>query len=158
MTFSYLPEQRQKLAYAASDEKAQATDGTLVDATSRFAIKIFKELSEEDKGKNIFISPLSISTALTMTYNGAEGSTEEAMAETLEITGMTLEELNQNYLNLIMSLENADSDVQLNIANSVWAREEFSPAVKQEFTDGLAATMTATCTLETLETLKLWVR
>ena len=139
MTFSYLPEQRQKLAYAASDEKAQATDGTLVDATSRFAIKIFKVISEEDKGKNIFISPLSISTALTMTYNGAEGSTEEAMAETLEITGMTLEELNQNYLNLIESLENADSDVQLNIANSVWAREEFAPAVKQEFTDRLSS-------------------
>jgi serpin B len=55
------------------------------------------------------------------------------MAETLEITGMTMEELNQNYLNLIESLENADSDVHLSIADSVWMKEEFAPYVKQAF-------------------------
>jgi serpin B len=133
MTFIYLPEYQQGLAYAAADEKAQATDKDLVAANTRFAIKIFKEISKEDEGKNIFISPLSISTALTMAYNGAEGSTKEAMAETLEITGMTMEELNQNYLNLIESLENADSDVHLSIADSVWMKEEFTPSVKQAF-------------------------
>jgi serpin B len=138
MTFIYLPEYQQGLAYAAADEKAQATDKNLVAANTRFAIKIFKEISKEDEGKNIFISPLSISTALTMVYNGAEGSTKEAMAETLEITGMTMEELNQNYLNLIESLENADSDVHLSIADSVWMKEEFAPSVKQAFIEQLS--------------------
>jgi serine protease inhibitor len=133
MTFIYIPEYQQGLAYAAADEKAQATDKNLVAANTRFAIKIFKEISKEDEGKNVFISPLSISTALTMVYNGAEGSTKEAMAETLEVTGMTMEELNQNYLNLIESLENADSDVHLSIADSVWVKEEFAPSVKQAF-------------------------
>jgi serine protease inhibitor len=138
MTFIFIPEYRQGIAYAAADEKAQATDKTLVAANTRFAIKIFKEISKEDEGKNIFISPLSISTALTMVYNGAEGSTKEAMAETLEITGMTMEELNQNYLNLIESLENADSDVHLSIADSVWMKSEFAPSVKQAFINQLS--------------------
>jgi serpin B len=133
MAYIYIPEYQQGLAYAAADEKAQATDKNLVAATTRFAVKIFKEISKEDEGKNIFISPLSISTALTMVYNGAEGSTKEAMAETLEITGMTTEEVNQNYLNLIGSLENADSGVHLNIADSIWMKEEFAPSVKQAF-------------------------
>ena len=136
--FVYIPEYRQGLVYAAADEKALATDKDLVAANTRFAIKIFKEISDEDEGRNIFISPLSISTALAMTYNGAEGSTREAMAETLEVTGMTVEELNQNYLNLIESLENADQGVQLNIADSVWVKEEFAPSVKEAFTERLS--------------------
>ena len=131
------PESPQGIAYAAADEKAQAADKNLVAANTRFAIKMLKELINEDTDKNIFISPLSISTALTMTYNGAEGSTSEAMAETLEFTGMTMEELNQNYMNLIESLENADADVQLRVANSVWMREDFAPSVKQSFTQQL---------------------
>jgi serine protease inhibitor len=139
MGLSYIPKYRQKLAYAASDEKALATDGSLVDATSKFAIKIFKELSKEDTGKNIFISPLSISLALTMVYNGAEDSTKEAMAKTLEIDEMELGDHNQNYQNLIESLENVDSSIQLDIANSVWVREQFASSVKQEFTNSLSS-------------------
>jgi serpin B len=135
--FIFYPEYQQGLAYAAADEKAQATDKELVAANSRFAIKIFKELIKEDADKNIFISPLSISTALAMTSNGAEGSTSQAMAETLEFTGMTREELNENYITLIESLESVDADVKLSIANSVWTKEEFSKAVKESFTQKL---------------------
>ncbi len=131
--FFALPKYQQGLAYAAADEKAKAADKNLVAANTRFAIKLFKELIADDDGKNIFISPLSISTALTMVYNGAEGSTKEAMAKTLEITGMSNDAVNQNYLNLIESLENADSGVQLNIADSVWIRKEFAASVKQAF-------------------------
>ena len=129
----FYPEYQQGLAYAAADEKAQATDAALVAENTRFAIKIFQELVKEDVDKNIFISPLSISTALAMTYNGAGGSTGEAMAETLEFSGMTMEELNQNYINLIESLESVDADVQLSIANSVWMKEGFAQSVKQSF-------------------------
>jgi serine protease inhibitor len=136
--FIYISEYQQELAYAAADEKAQATDKNLVAANTRFAVKVFKEVSREDEGKNVFISPFSISAALTMAYNGAEGSTREAMAETLEIKGMTLLEINQNYLNLIESLENADAGVHLSIANSVWMRDEFAPRVKQAFIEQLS--------------------
>lgn len=139
MGLNYIPDYRQKLAYASADEKAMATDSSLVDATSRFALKIFRELSKEDRGKNIFISPLSISTALTMVYNGAEDSTKEAMAKTLEIDEMDLSEINQNYQNLIESLENVDSNIELDIANSVWVKEQFASSVKQEFTDALGS-------------------
>jgi serpin B len=85
--------------------------------------------------ENIFISPLSISLALTMTYNGAEGTTRDAMAKTLNFGSMSLEEVNQAYLNLIESLENADQAVKLLIGNSVWMKSEFEPLVKASFTD-----------------------
>ncbi|RME01365.1 MAG: serpin family protein, partial [Bacteroidetes bacterium] len=46
----------------------------LTAANGDFAIAFFKQLnSEEESDKNIFVSPFSISTALSMTTNGAAG-------------------------------------------------------------------------------------
>ena len=49
-------------------------------ANTRFGFNLLQDLREREPGANIFISPLSISIALTMTYNGAAGETEHAMA------------------------------------------------------------------------------
>lgn len=131
----YIPKSNQNLAYATSDEKAYSVDTTLVSANTKFAFSLFRELLVEDRNKNIFISPLSISMALTMTYNGAEGTTREAMTKTLNFGSMSLEEVNQEYSNLIGSLENADQSVKIMIGNSVWMKKEFEPIVNSSFLD-----------------------
>ena len=128
------PQSKINDVYALSDEKANSVDKNLVSSNTKFALNILKELSIEDKNKNIFISPLSISIALAMTYNGAKGTTKDAMARALQFGNMSLEEINQGYLNLIDSLENVDKQVQLGIADSVWIRDSFEPLVKQDFT------------------------
>ena len=125
-------------AYAESDEKASSIDSNLVSANNRFAFQIFKELVEEDAGKNIFISPFSISTALAMTYNGAEGSTEESMSETLEYQDMPQEQINRGYLALLESLERVDREVALDIANSIWIHDEFESNVHDVFKNTLS--------------------
>jgi len=132
-TLIHYPESTQNSAYAASDEKAYSVDATLVSANTKFAFSLFRELITEDTNKNIFISPLSISMALAMTYNGAEGTTKDAMAKTLNFGNMTLEEINQEYSSLIESLENVDQLVELLIGNSVWMKKEFEPIVKPSF-------------------------
>ena len=38
--------------------------------------------------------------ALAMTYNGADGTTRQAMARSLEIEGMSLEEVNRAFADL----------------------------------------------------------
>jgi len=123
--------------YALSDEKAGSVDQSLVSSNTRFALSLFKDLIAEDADRNVFISPLSISIALSMTSNGAEGSTRDAMARALQLGNMSLEELNQGYLNLIESLENADKLVNLSIADSIWIRDSFEPYIKQDFTQRL---------------------
>jgi serine protease inhibitor len=120
--------------YALSDEKASSVDKRLVSSNTKFALNIFKELCIEDTDKNVFISPLSISIALSMTLNGAEGTTRDAMARTLQLGNMSLEEINQGYSTLIESLENADSLVKLGVADSIWINDSFEPYVKQDFT------------------------
>lgn len=89
--------------------------------------------STENAGTNVFISPTSISLALAMTYNGAEGDTKSEMEETLMKAGFTREEINESYKSLIKALLSVDPKVTMNIANSIWYRSGF--VVEQDFID-----------------------
>ena len=96
----------------------------LVESDNKFGFNLFKKIIEEEKDKNVFISPLSISMALGMTLNGADGSTREAMQATLEFQGLTMQEVNESYKSLIELLTQLDPKVIFQIANSIWYRQE----------------------------------
>ena len=98
-------------------------DSKLVDANTKFGFKLFQEVLKQDSNKNVFVSPTSIAIALSMTYNGASGETQQGMAKALELQGMSLQDINQANETLKSSLEKADPDVQLSIANSLWAKQ-----------------------------------
>ena len=102
-------------------DKAASIDPKLVSANTKFGFNLFSKLLIQDNNKNIFFSPSSIALALAMTYNGASGDTRSAMAKALELQGMNIQEINSSYAKLKASLENPDSQVTLNIANSLWA-------------------------------------
>jgi len=98
----------------------------VVESSGNFGLKLFKEINKEERDKNVFISPLSVSMALGMTYNGANGSTEEAMQGTLELGGLTNQEVNESYKSLMELLIGLDSKVKFQIANSIWYRQEWT--------------------------------
>ena len=102
---------------------------SVASANTRFGFKLLQDLRERESGGNIFISPLSISIALTMTYNGAVGETERAMAEVLEIAGLDLSTINNSNKALRNSLDTPDPKVEISIANSIWSRQgvDFNP-------------------------------
>ncbi len=100
-----------------------AVDSQFVDANTKFGFKLFKEILKQDSKKNVFVSPTSVAIALSMTYNGADGETQQAMAKALELQGMSLQDINQANDTLKATLENADPAVQLSIANSLWAKQ-----------------------------------
>jgi len=106
----------------------------LIQADNAFGLELFREVvgSEEDT-KNIMVSPLSVSLALAMTYNGADGTTREAMEETLHLSGLTVDEINNSYKNLIRAMISLDPKVTLEIANSIWYRDDFF--VEPDFLD-----------------------
>jgi len=123
----------EEISTEESDEIAGSTDKNLVKANTGFGFNIFKELAAEDEDSNIFISPLSILLALAMTYNGAVGDTNLAMAEALGFNEFDLEELNSGFHDLLVSIKNADSDIELSIANSIWYKLGYE--VNQDFID-----------------------
>lgn len=111
--------------------KITATEDKLVQADNTFGFKLFREIIDREPNRNIFISPTSVAMALAMADNGAADSTKVAMEKTLELSGLSLEEINQSYKSLIEMLTGLDPKVRFEIANSVWYREGFP--IKEEF-------------------------
>ncbi|MFI5139571.1 MAG: serpin family protein [Sphingobacteriales bacterium] len=98
-----------------------------VTADNAFTLKLFKNLdSANTGGANLFVSPLSVSFALGMTSNGANGATLTAFKNTLDFAGLTQAQVNDYYNNLITNLPELDPNTTLNIANSIWYRQGFS--------------------------------
>jgi len=99
--------------------------------SAEFGLNIFRQLNTEDQDQSVFISPLSIATALTMTYQGAGGTTKEAMASTLNYKGIDMDVLNESCKNLLRYLQQADDNIELSINNSIWIKK--GEAVNQGF-------------------------
>jgi len=133
----------------------------LTSANTRFGFKVFEQLAKPDAGKNIFISPSSVAFTLAMIYNGASGETQQAMATALELQGMSLPEINQANAALRTMLASADAKVQLNIANSLWARKGlvFKPEFMKRNQEFYAAEISDLdfAAPNTLQTINNWV-
>lgn len=107
----------------------------LVAANTAFAFDLYPQLLAAAPSENMFISPLSISMAFHMVYNGAESATKQAIADAFHIAEMPLDDLNYANAVLLSHLAYADSDVVSEIANSIWMRDRFEPSVKTDFVD-----------------------
>ena len=108
----------------------------VVEAANEFAFDFFVPIVTGQKGaENIMISPFSVTSALSMTLNGAAGETFEAMRSALRYDDRTIDEINETYLKLIEEMIPVDEKVIVEIANSVWVENKFTP--KQAFIDTL---------------------
>lgn len=139
-----------------------AVDSKLVDANTKFGFKLFQEVLKQDSNRNIFVSPTSVAIALSMTYNGASGETQQAMANALQLQGMSLQDINQANNTLKTSLENADPAVQMSIANSLWAKQgiSFKPEFMQQNQQFYGAKVTELdfAKPESANTINSWVK
>ncbi|CAH1227841.1 hypothetical protein PAECIP111891_06185 [Paenibacillus allorhizoplanae] len=104
---------------------AAGVEKRIVKASNEFGMQLHRQLvqTEQDKKKNIFISPTSISLALAMAYNGSKGETQASMAKTLGWQDMSLDEMNRGNETLMSLLQKPGSDVNVRIANSLWLRK-----------------------------------
>ncbi len=109
------------------DEKS----AQLIESDNAFGLDIFREVRSESNKENIMMSPLSISVAMAMAYNGADGETKKEMEETLQVAGLTPDEINASYNMLIKALQSVDKDVILKIANAIFYSDIFN--VKPNF-------------------------
>ena len=102
------------------------TEQEIIEADNSFGLKLYQALHANEPNENLFISPLSVSLALGMAMNGADGDTRDEMAEVLEKSGLSEQAINESYETLVNLLSSLDEKVILNIANSIWYREEFN--------------------------------
>ena len=107
------------------DIKLTARQTQVLNNGNAFGFGLFRKVNAADPAKNIFISPLSISIALGMTLNGANGSTRTDMENALNLQGMTSTEINETYKSMIDYLRIVDPKVIFEIANSIWYKNSF---------------------------------
>ena len=103
----------------------------LIKANNDFGLDIFREIRILNSDENIMISPLSISVALAMAYNGAEREAKQEIEEALRVAGLTPEDINASYSTLIRALQSLDPDVVLEIANAIYYADFFQ--IKSDF-------------------------
>jgi serine protease inhibitor len=103
----------------------------IIQADNEFGFELFREVVAKSEGDNILISPLSVSYALGMTYNGAAGSTLDAFNEVLHLNDLSKVEVNESYKDLMDQILTLDDNVEFSLANSIWYREGFE--VLEEF-------------------------
>jgi serine protease inhibitor len=106
------------VARARSDNTEVNSD--IVTADNEFGLSVLKTLQAQQGRINIAISPLSLSIALQILYNGAAGSTQDAIAQTLQLGNLTRQQVNDANAALQASLVNPDPMVELKVANSLW--------------------------------------
>jgi len=113
---------------AASHETVKPDDA-FKSAYDNFSVELLKKCF--DGKSNTLISPLSVSSALTMTANGANGQTKEEMEKVLG-NGISLDKLN-NYLSSFGGSLTSGEDFKLKNANSIWFIKDNNFNVNNEF-------------------------
>lgn len=95
----------------------------LVEAQTDLGFQLFRELAQQHPDQNLLISPWSISQALTMAYVGADGETLAQMSKTMGLAEMKMPDLLAANKELRGMLASGDSKVEIESANSLWARQ-----------------------------------
>ena len=105
---------------SANSVKSKEADIAFIESMADFSIELFKR-SITDR-ENSLISPLSVTLALAMTANGADGETLAQMEKLLG-GGIPLAELNEYLSGYTGALPN-EKKSKLEIANSIWFRND----------------------------------
>lgn len=93
------------------------------DASNDFGLNTFRLLYGDGKAGDVAFSPLSLSLALAMAAEGAEGQTWQQFADVIGWDTATKEEVGAYYQKMVEGLVKADESVQFTSANSFWVRK-----------------------------------
>ena len=91
-------------------------------SSDHFAIKVFKLLAEKEK--NVLFSPLSVLSALSMTYAGANHKTASQLKQALQMKLMHRNEILESFKQLTDGMR-SDKNANISQQNAIFANEEF---------------------------------
>jgi serpin B len=149
---------------AGGGEKQARPDlKAVVQGNTEFALDLYAQL--RDREGNLFLSPYSISTALSMTYAGARGDTADEMARALHLSP-DQEHLHPAVAELIQAINPRAGQkraYQLNVANALWGQKNFGflpdflNLTRRDYGAGLHEVDFERATEEARRTINAWV-
>ncbi|XP_020036037.2 serpin B6-like [Castor canadensis] len=98
----------------------------LSEANGTFALNLLKKLGGNNL-KNIFFSPLSVSSALAMVYMGAKGSTAAQIVQTLSFSKIGAEDkdIHQGFKLLLAEINKTGTKYLLRTANGLFGEKSY---------------------------------
>ncbi|NWH64577.1 SPB6 protein, partial [Geococcyx californianus] len=96
---------------------------SLCAANTTFALDLFKKLCEKKGTQNIFFSPFSISSALSMIRLGSKGNTEAQIAKVLSLE--KAEDAHNIYQSLLSEINEPSTKYILKTANRLYGEKTF---------------------------------
>lgn len=120
------------LAVASADHHEnhqQPTEGCkLAHPNADFGFALYKSLNAKAaKGKNIFFSPLGITSALSMLTKGAREETYTQLISALGYSNLTQPEIDEAYGHAFSMIQRGGNDREVFLGNAMAVREGFSP-------------------------------
>jgi len=97
----------------------------VVEANNQFAIDLYRKINAQDAGKNIFVSPFSVSTALAMTFEGSSGNTRKQMAGVLHLYMSDADRQTGFSALLTETSAGPGKHYKLNVANALWGQKGY---------------------------------
>ncbi|KAL1774951.1 serpin B8 [Sigmodon hispidus] len=96
----------------------------LCEANGSFAISLLKLLGEENKSRNLFFCPLSVSSALAMVYLGARGNTAVQMSQPKMVLGLNRDgDVHQGFQTLLTEVNKTGTQYLLKSACRLFGEE-----------------------------------
>ncbi len=119
-----------KETFAPPSKEDIAEARPLVHAVNHFGFSLLKNI-DRSNNKNTVISPVSVHDALSLTAQGAAGSTQTQMRDALGLSSLETSTTDKQWSTLIAALKTAgQSDKKtardLEIANSLWYQKGFT--------------------------------
>ncbi|XP_066043036.1 serpin B6-like [Chamaea fasciata] len=96
---------------------------SLCAANSTFAVDLLRKLCEKNSGQNVFFSPFSISSALSMVLLGARGSTEAQISKVLSLK--SAQDAHNEYQSLLSDINDPNTKYILRTANRLYGEKTF---------------------------------
>lgn len=120
----------QEVGLVASQDLAEnqtAVDPLLVMANNNLGLTVLNSLLSQGASGNTAIAPVSLAESLELAYNGAGGTTQQAMAQVLQLDapgvvqpgGLSVQQLNADNAALQAALYNPDAKVSLLTASAL---------------------------------------
>ncbi|NXL32277.1 OVAL protein, partial [Glaucidium brasilianum] len=151
------------------------TMGSISTASTEFCFDVFKELKVQHVNENIFYSPLSIISALSMVYLGARGNTRAQIEKVVhfdKITGFgesiesqcgTSVSVHTSLKDMLIQVSKPSDNYSLSFASRLYAEEtypilpEYLQCVKELYKGGLESISFQTAADQARQLINSWV-
>lgn len=117
------PVEGSSIPITGEDSPLTRSEETLVQKSNDFAFNLLRATATN--GKNLILSPLSITYALGLLNNGATGQTQQEISQTLGYGDAGTDEINDFCKKMLVKAAAIDTTVRVLIANNIFVNKQY---------------------------------